>query len=215
MLRHRLGRELGIKAALDHAALVSRALFERCLVDFRLPGLGCHLQEGGTERCCEREDDARVVHIFVDQLVVHSHPVALARIVRRQRRLGEDLIEVIEDQRGFPDRHAVVDQRRHNAVRVEPQVRRIVLVSAQRHDVVVGLQALFHERNAHLLGADRIDAVVELEHFILTDHRHGRPLGPRSMRARSNAGRGDGEGSSVRNQALPAGERDLRLGRGL
>ena len=42
-----------------------------------------------------------------------------------------------------------------------------ILVPAQRHDVVLGLLPLFRQRDANLLSADRIDAVIEFQQVIL------------------------------------------------
>ena len=39
--------------------------------------------------------------------------------------------------------------------------------SAQRHDVILGLQPLFLQRDANLLGAYRVDVVIEFQHVIL------------------------------------------------
>jgi hypothetical protein len=60
-----------------------------------------------------------------------------------------------------------MDQRRYDTVWIELHIRGLVLVSAQRHDVVFGRQSLFFQRDANLLGADRIDAVIEFQQVIL------------------------------------------------
>src|ERR1700691_6101 len=86
--------------------------------------------------------------------LLHAYAVALTRLLRHQRWIGKCIIDVIEDQRGFGDRCAFMDQCRHYAVRIEFQIRGLVLVSSQRHDVVLGRQSLFFQRDANLLGAD-------------------------------------------------------------
>jgi hypothetical protein len=154
----------------DHAALVLRTAFERRLADFCLPSFGRHLQEGGPERGCESHDCAGIVDILVDQLVVHAHAVPLARVLRHQGRLREGVVDIIENQRRFDDRIAVVDQRWHNAVRIDLQIRGLVLVPAKRHDVVLGFLSLLVQRDADLLGANRIDAMVEFQHAILPSY---------------------------------------------
>jgi PHB de-polymerase C-terminus len=117
---------------LDYAALVFGTAFERSLVDFGLPGLGRHLQEGWAECSRECENGAGVVDIFVDQLVVHAYAMALARPLRHQRNFGEGVVDVIKDQRGFCDWLTVMDQCRDNAVRIEFQIGSLELVPAQR-----------------------------------------------------------------------------------
>jgi hypothetical protein len=44
---------------------------------------------------------------------------------------------------------------------------RLVLVPAQRHNVVFGLLPLFLQRDTNLLSADRVDVVIEFWHVIL------------------------------------------------
>src|SRR5262249_34900849 len=45
----------------------------------------------------------------------------------------------------------------------------VKLVPAQRHQVLLSFELLLGQRQSHLLGADRIDAVIEFEHFALPD----------------------------------------------
>ena len=140
------------------------------------------------------------MHILVDQLVVHAHAVARLRLLRHQRRFREGVVDVIEDQRGFGEWHAIVDQRGYHPVRIELQVRGVVLVATQRHYMVFGLLALFHERDAYLLGADRIDAVVEFEHVILPVMLQAVA---RSTRGRTGAVKRGTERESTMTQRLP------------
>src|SRR6266446_3636676 len=72
-----------------------------------------HFEEIGPEGGGEGENGAGVVHIFVDELVVHAHLEPRTRIRRHQRRIGKNLVEIVEDERGFHDGGAVVNQRRH------------------------------------------------------------------------------------------------------
>ena len=108
-MRQRLGNELGVKPVLDHTAFVLSAALERRLVDFGLPDGRRHLDESGAECRCKCKDRARVVHIFVDELVVLAHKVALERLLRHQRRFGEGIVDVIKDQRQFRDWLAIVN----------------------------------------------------------------------------------------------------------
>ena len=76
------------------------------------------------------------MQVFIDQLVVHAHAMPQSRLRRHQRRIGKHLVDVVEDQRRLHDRLAVVDQRRHDPVRIELEIFRLVLVAAQRQDMV-------------------------------------------------------------------------------
>ena len=167
MLRQGIDHELGIEPVLDYAALVFGAPLERRLVDLGQPCLARHLQEIRTESRRECQDGARVVQVFIDQLVVHAHAMPQSRLLRHQRRIGKHLVDVVEDQRRLHDRLAVVDQRRHDPVRIELEIFRLVLVAAQRQDMVLGLLAFLLQCDAYLLRADRIDVVVEFQHAFL------------------------------------------------
>src|SRR5215475_6445603 len=71
-------------------------------------------------------------------------------------------------------RHPNYLPRRSQALGWLPSVRSLVLVPAQRHDVIDGLLALFLERDTRLLGTHRIYTVVELQHVILPDYAASR-----------------------------------------
>src|SRR5262245_23661428 len=62
-----------------------------------------------------------------------------------------------------------MDERRNDGIGVELHVRGVKLVPAQRHQVLLSFELLLGQRQSHLLGADRIDAVIEFEHFALPD----------------------------------------------
>src|SRR5262245_14669943 len=62
-----------------------------------------------------------------------------------------------------------MDERRSDGIGVELHVSGVKLVPAQRHQVLLGFELLLGQRQSHLLGADRIDAVIEFEHFALPD----------------------------------------------
>ena len=167
VLCQRVGDEFGIEPVLDHAALVLGAPLERRLVDFREPDLAWHFEEIGPEGGGEGENGAGVVDVFVDQLVVHAHLKARWRIRRHQRRTRKSLVEIIEDERRFHDWRAVVDEGGHDSVRIELEIGGLVLIAAQGEQVLLRWLTLLRERDAHLLRADRVDVVVELEHRIL------------------------------------------------
>jgi hypothetical protein len=84
-----------------------------------------------------------------------------------QRGLREGVIEIIENERRLDDRFAIMHQRGHHAVGIELAIGRIVLVAAQRQQVLLDLETLFMKRNPHLLRADRIDVVIMFEHAAL------------------------------------------------
>src|SRR5262249_57281673 len=64
---------------------------------------------------------------------------------------------------------AGMDEGRNDGIGVELHVSGVKLVPAQRHQVLLGFELLLGQRQSHLLGADRIDAVIEFEHFALPD----------------------------------------------
>jgi hypothetical protein len=98
VLTESVGHELGIEAMLDHAAFVLGPPLERRLIDLGEPLLAWHLQESRPERRGKGHDRTRVVHVFVDQLVVEPDAVTSDRRFRHQRRVGKRVIDVIEDQ---------------------------------------------------------------------------------------------------------------------
>jgi len=103
----------------------------------------------------------------VDQLVVHAHAKTQRRGLRHQRRIGKNLVDIIENERGFDDRHTVVDEGGHDSARIELEISRLVLIAAQREHVLLRVAALLLQRDAHLLRTDRVDVVVELQHIVL------------------------------------------------
>jgi hypothetical protein len=111
---------------------------------------------------CERQDGAGIVQVFVDELVVHAHAMAQARLLRHQRWIRKHIIDVVEDQRRLNDRLAVVNERRHDPVRIAREIGRLVLVAAQSQQMFFGLQARLRQRDSHLPCANRINVVVEL-----------------------------------------------------
>src|SRR5258705_10484790 len=78
-------------------------------------------------------------------------------------------------------------ERGYDAVWIELEVVRLVLVAAQRQQMLLRLLALFLQRDAHLLRTDRIDVVVELEHLVLHRRRTIR-VGSAPVRAAASAG---------------------------
>ena len=159
----RLARELRLQAVERHVALVFGALLERRLGEPLVDLLAGKAREPRPEGGGERQDGARVVHVLVDQLVHHSHLRPRERFARHERRARKRLVQVVQDHRRLDHDPAVMDERRHHAVRVELHVRRVELVAAQRHQVALVFEALFRQRHAHLLRADGIHTVVELE----------------------------------------------------
>jgi hypothetical protein len=151
----------------NDAALIFGATLERRLVDLGQPGLARHFQKIRPKRRGEGQDHARIVHVFVDQFVVHPRAMAQQRLARHQRRLREGIVEVIENERRLDDGFAVVHERRHDAIGIEFAIGRIVLTAAQRQQVFLNLETLFGKGNPHFLRTDRIDVVIMFEHAAL------------------------------------------------
>ena len=107
--------------------------------------------------------------LFRSELAPQPHARALGRVFRHQRRFGKCLVEVLADQRRFDDRHAVVHERRHHALRIELEVGRIVLLGLEQVDAArLPGEALFDQGDADLLAADRVAEVVEDQHRAVT-----------------------------------------------
>jgi len=58
-------------------------------------------------------------------------------------------------------------QSRHYAIGIEFAISRVVLIAAQRQQVLPDLETFFVERDTNLLRAYRIDVVIVLEHDAL------------------------------------------------
>jgi hypothetical protein len=158
-----------LEPALGHVAFVLGAVRNGRLRQLGFPLLGAHLEKPAAEAGREAQNHAGIVDIFVDQLVIEPHLGAQLKVPRHQRRLGKSLVEVVEDHRRFHDRIAVMHQGGHDGVRVELHVGGVELVARQGHQMLLGLEPFLMERNAHLLGADGVDAVVKLKHFYLPE----------------------------------------------
>src|SRR5579863_9616497 len=170
MLAERIDDEFRVEAVLDDASLIFSAALEGSLVDLGKPLLARHLEKPRTEGSCERHDRTSIVHVFVDQLVVEANPMTRDRRLWHQRRVGKGFIDVVEDQRRFDDDIAVMHECWHDAIWIELHVSRIVLITLQREQMLLVGLTLFRDRNAHLLRADRIDVMIELEHAFLRDY---------------------------------------------
>src|SRR5450759_1238596 len=115
----RLDYVQGVEPLLDYVALGLRSPLQWRLVDFGLPRFPRQLQKTRPEGGRKRNRSARIMHIFVDQLVVLAYAESLVCVIRHQRRIGKFLIEVIEYQRRLNDDLAIMYQRRHDAVGIE------------------------------------------------------------------------------------------------
>ena len=62
---------------------------------------------------------------------------------------------------------AVVDERRHHAVRVQLEIGRVELITVQGHEVAFPLQPLFRQGQPRLLGTDGCCPVIEFKHGFL------------------------------------------------
>jgi hypothetical protein len=91
--------EFGVHSVLNHASLIFGATLQWGFVDLGLPLFPRHLEEARPKGGCERDDSARVVHIFVNQLVIETGTMAGGRQLRHQRWIRKRVVDVIEDQR--------------------------------------------------------------------------------------------------------------------
>src|SRR5262249_48250596 len=89
------------------------------------------------------------------------------RVRRAQGRRWEDIFEVLQDHLRLAHDPAVVNERRHDAARIELEIVGIVLLSLVQARIDVAafpLQALFGERQADLLRGGRAVEVIERDH---------------------------------------------------
>ncbi len=122
-------------------------------------GLQHRLQPLRRQRLQRRPAEDGVVHHAVGGMVhvveaAHPGPHALARhgIARPQRRFRKDVVEIFEDGRAFDQHRAVVDQRRHDAARVERAIGgRVLLAGLQVDGDALVSEAFFDQRQPHLL----------------------------------------------------------------
>ena len=149
----------------DDATLVFGAALERRLVDLREPLLSRHFQKAGPERRRKGDNRAGIVHVFVDELVVKPDAMALGRSLRHERRLGERIVDIIEDQGQFDDGRAVMHERWHHSIGVEFHIFGIVLIALKGEEMFDDIAPLFEKCDPDLLSADRVDVVIEFEHL--------------------------------------------------
>jgi len=90
--------KFGIEPVLDHAAFILCAPLERRLIDLGEPRFARQFEKIGPEGGGEGENSARVVHVFVDQLVVHAHAKPRERRPRHQRAVGKNLVDIVENE---------------------------------------------------------------------------------------------------------------------
>ena len=101
------------------------------------------------QRVAPVEDDQ-----VADALVHMTHPIAHRRavvgVVRGERRVGEDLVEVFADRAALVQRPAVVDQRRDHAVGVDLEVLgRVVLHRLEVDHMPLEGESLLLDTEAH------------------------------------------------------------------
>lgn len=66
---------------------------------------------------------------FIPEVEPAIHTVKLGRIAWTQRRIGKMLIDIVDDVAGFGDHDAIVNQYRHEPLRVDcDELRRQMLV---------------------------------------------------------------------------------------
>jgi hypothetical protein len=90
------------------------------------------------------------VDLAGDVLGQRAHPRAAQRIGGHQRRLGVDLVEVLDDRHRLRERGRAVLQQRHQALRRHGREGRTgLLVAHQMHRPVVIRERLQRQRDAH------------------------------------------------------------------
>jgi hypothetical protein len=95
-----------------------------------------------------------------------AHVSPFGRIGWTQRRFGIGVVQIFADDRRLDDHVAVVDQRRHDTLRIELEIFGGVGIAASQIEVMLlRLQPLFRQDNPHLLGADRHVVVIEFHRF--------------------------------------------------
>src|SRR5207247_2915984 len=109
------------------------------------------------------------LELDVAELHVHGDQRAAARIGGHERRRRASLLEVPQDGRRLVEDEAVLLERRHAAVGVEPEVVRAP-VRALRHVELdeLDLEPLLQARDAHAARVGRERMVVELQHVRIT-----------------------------------------------
>ena len=94
-----------------------------------------------------------------------AHPRPLLEIGGAQRRFGKRVFDIFVDAERIDDRRAVMDERRHHAVRIELEIVGAQILVPPKLDIAAFVsQALLAQAVAHLLGAGRQSAVIELQH---------------------------------------------------
>ena len=82
---------------------------------------------------------------------------AAERVSRRQRGLGMNLVEILDDHRGLDHRFAVMNQRGHNPVGIELEILgRQMVAGGEMQDVAFPVQPLLGETDPDLLAACRM-----------------------------------------------------------
>src|SRR5271168_2270312 len=103
--------------------------------------------------------------VLVHRLSPHSHSDPRLRVVRFERYLAEDLVEVLVDDRRLDDDEAVVHQRRHHGFRVELEIVWCELIAFKDIEIVpLPSEALLPKGEAHLRGTDRRAVMIKLDH---------------------------------------------------
>jgi hypothetical protein len=108
---------------------------------------------------------AGVVDVLVELLDPEAHLRLPVGVVRAQARRRKGILQVFENDVGFGDHAAVVDQRRDDGAPVELKVcRRLVLARAQDQVLVLPGERLLGKAHAHLLRTERHVVVIERQH---------------------------------------------------
>src|SRR5450759_2803699 len=106
------------------------------------------------------------MQIVVDLLYPQSGNCAGIGISRHHRRRRKYFVKIFDNQCRLDDYLAVVDQRGHHVVGIEPHIVRSMLIAfAQIEQLAVVIEAFLRKDQTHLDRADRSRAVIEEQHY--------------------------------------------------
>jgi hypothetical protein len=111
------------------------------------------------------------VRRFLRIVEPQPHLRALVEVVGAQLHLHKLIFEIFEDDVRFDQDAAVVVERRHHGLGIEPGVPGLVVLELEDVDVLaLPVEAFLGQAHARLLRADRAPVMIKLQ------HRHDAPL---------------------------------------
>ncbi len=106
------------------------------------------------------------MNVAGDDLGQRTHPRALGRVARKQRRIGINLVEIFDDRQRLDERPAAIIEGRHQALRVDGEVIGLgLIVSSQMNGRGLVVELLQIEGDADAEGGRGAKIAVEF-------HRH-------------------------------------------